>query len=628
MGWWRRLRLSGTARAAGNGDSAAIDELWWTWFFHPDPWLLRLLTKLGVPPTEKQWHGFAHGMGRVVLGQADDTEPDIRAALLEALGFYNDSSLKRLGDHPMKMIARDRVLAGGDRELMCDAAMRDAAVARHCLDRGLEPADPARRAAFRLLAGEHARFAELDPDGTRLAAAHAHLDDRLRVRVNEALLDSGRLAFLAPERVPRSQAAKLVDALAARGEWSHLCRMLDALPLAAAVKAAAAVPEPAGRGGGPLFDLLAGQDPAVLDGLVRLTGGTLRSPGYDEQSTWFTGLGAISPDGRRLVAWCEDLYRTRGGPSELVSYALLKGEVSDHRSGTTPPGYVIGGGGTLLDTGEAICYKEPARGGLYRLDDRGWNELHRSSGPIMGHGAGFVTVDSARLRLHDAHGDVVAHHSLPFGADWTPLAGDPISGRMAWYGESGRGGHLMVTDPDGAPVARSDELPSHVVLAVFRDADQVIGVGEDGLRVWHVEGRLLRRAFHHPMAYPGALIMLRPRDEVVIGRRLVDAGALVSDLARPAQAGRSFGRVLGWHSDCGLVAVAGDPGDDDELNLVSGHSDAIMETATRRLTAMTRDDLATVRHELTSTPPYASTRPFLDLLHAAISLRLDGAGQT
>ncbi|MEU8797750.1 hypothetical protein [Spirillospora sp. NPDC048819] len=635
MGWWRRLRLSGTARAAKSGDAAAVDKLWWTWFFHPDPWLYRLLMKLGVPQTEKQWQGFGKGMGRVVLGQGSDTEPDIRAALLEALAFYNEPLKEWLGDHPMKRIARARVLAGGDRELMYEAAMRDTTVARHCLDRGLEPADPAQRAAFYLLVGEYGRFAELDPGGTCLAAAYPHLDVRLRVRVNQALLDSGHLAILAPERVPSVQALEIVEALAAREEWPHLHRMVDALPLGDAVQAAA-VPESAGQGGGPLFDLLAGQDRTLLEG-ARGTfwgyahSGPLRSPGYDEQSTRFTYLGALSPDGRRLIAWCEDLYRPRGGPRHLVIYALPEGEVSD-TIGVSPPFHRERsrmGGELLLDTGEAVFFQDREQGPLYRLDGHRWEKLHPSSGPIVRHRAGFLIGESAVLRVHDAYGDVVANHTLPAGADWTPLAGDPISGRVVLYGASGQSGHLMIADPDGVPIARSPEIPSRVVSAVFRDPDQVIGAGEDGLRVWRVEGHRLRQELHQRMVFPGPLIMLRPRDELVMGGQIVDAAALPLDAVRLAEVGRPGPAAPGWYSDSGLkLAQLLNDRDDDEIAVRNRHSDAVMETAKRPLTAMTPDDLAVVRRELRSTPAYAGTRPFLDLLHAAISIRLASGKQS
>jgi len=105
--------------------------------------------------------------------------------------------------------------------------------------------DPARRAVLLYLAGEFDRYAELDFDGTLLAAVHATASEGLRARLAERARESGRVQWvrvLAGRQARRI--AQLSDTewetnitvLTTAGQWDQLWRLaLQAPPIWGAV---------------------------------------------------------------------------------------------------------------------------------------------------------------------------------------------------------------------------------------------------------------------------------------------------------------------------------------------------------------------------------------------------------
>ncbi|MFI0355427.1 hypothetical protein [Actinomadura sp. 9N407] len=201
-----------------------------------------------------------------------------------------------------------------------------------CVERGLQPSDPAERVIFLLLTGQSARSREADPDGALLAAAYAKAPAGLRSRLNAAVAvaeepDLVRVLLGTAERRAMSveERGLLAGGLAAGGAWPELWRLARDLPLVEAIAAVHLIEEwrPSGDAGA-VFDRLRRMEPepavAALESLnrrdpIRLNTGLEQIEGC-----------ALSPDGSRLAVFGHSV---PGGRMchHLIEFALPEGRV-------------------------------------------------------------------------------------------------------------------------------------------------------------------------------------------------------------------------------------------------------------------------------------------------------------
>ncbi|MGC9541321.1 hypothetical protein [Streptomyces sp. UG1] len=138
------------------------------------------------------------------------------------------------------------------------------------------PAEPADRAAYLVLIGQHAHHAALDPDGTLLALAYRAAPPDVRARLRAALAAAGdsEVIRVVVTGEGRDRLGELTydeldyvhGQLTQRQDWDGLRRLARDLPLAGAAATAALLPP--GERRGPLLDKLAGQPAGRLRALV------------------------------------------------------------------------------------------------------------------------------------------------------------------------------------------------------------------------------------------------------------------------------------------------------------------------------------------------------------------------
>lgn len=145
--------------------------------------------------------------------------PGAAAALAQAFTESDDRSvieiarqaLVGMSDPTMIDAVCDFLIAGGDERL---GALVDEA--------GHAPSDPGRRALLLFLDGQFERYAELDIDGTLLAAGHATADDELRARLAARARAAGRVEWVrAIAGRGQRRLAELSD-----GEWQTAFEVL------------------------------------------------------------------------------------------------------------------------------------------------------------------------------------------------------------------------------------------------------------------------------------------------------------------------------------------------------------------------------------------------------------------
>lgn len=163
------------------------------------------------------------------------------AAIAEALlRIAADDRIKELRARARRAVRRLR--DPDAREAICAAAVEggDERALRIVLRAGFEPRDAVRRATLLFLTGRYDAYAELDYDGSLLAAAHTVADAGLRRRLIEAARTSGRLDWVravVTDR-PDDRLAGLSDeewetlrALLVRAhQWERLWRLALAAP--------------------------------------------------------------------------------------------------------------------------------------------------------------------------------------------------------------------------------------------------------------------------------------------------------------------------------------------------------------------------------------------------------------
>jgi hypothetical protein len=199
MQWYHGLRLREVLlENPAPVPDEALDEAWVSWVSTPD---VRLWDKLGGRPART---GRAERWSRLALAVASPAE------------------------------LCDAVLAGSTPE-----PVRERAVAA-CREAGHVPDDPAKRAAFFLLAGQWAEYRALDGDGALLAAAYQAGTVRERLRLRTAMAEARGVDLarvLAHDGMRKTERDYLLRHLAARGEWERLWRVALVLPLPGAVAA-------------------------------------------------------------------------------------------------------------------------------------------------------------------------------------------------------------------------------------------------------------------------------------------------------------------------------------------------------------------------------------------------------
>jgi hypothetical protein len=254
-----------------------LDHAWGRWLAEPDERLLvDLLLAAGHPaaPTSGSYLASVVALGRPSLSLS---EPAHRNAVVD---------LARRPDHPIGPIARQRILAARDQDLvdrLCEHVGRERPdqIAAFCVQNRLAPADPARRAAFLLLTSQAAAYRAADPDGSLLAAAYESGSAEGRRWLRDAMVRAGVLDVMRVlvgsgqsdrlRRLSTAEAAFLTRQLVERRAWSQLWALVQELPLLEAADAVRC----AGDGGRPptdpaarLWDRLRAADPALLDALA------------------------------------------------------------------------------------------------------------------------------------------------------------------------------------------------------------------------------------------------------------------------------------------------------------------------------------------------------------------------
>ncbi|HEX6356660.1 MAG TPA: transposase [Actinophytocola sp.] len=146
-----------------------------------------------------------------------------------------------------------------------------AAIEMFCLRRDLVPDNDVDRALFFVLTGHHEPYGALDPDSALLAAAYRGASDATREALRHNMiilgeLNAARVIADHPDRTLTSaEADYLAQRLADAGEWERLWRLVPAMPLPDAMRAARLFPDWRPADGWPFLARLAGTDPGTVD---------------------------------------------------------------------------------------------------------------------------------------------------------------------------------------------------------------------------------------------------------------------------------------------------------------------------------------------------------------------------
>ncbi|GAA2107271.1 hypothetical protein [Streptomyces synnematoformans] len=175
---------------------------------------------------------------RDVRRLAEAGTPDAARTLVEVLLRAADGQLAEIAERGLRQLTDQAAI-----DALCEAPLEydDTRLTTLIDEAGHRHSDPARRATLLFLAGDFDAYAELDFDGTMLAAARAVADGPLRTRLAARARESGRLEWvraIAPARPGPDAAADVSEAewdaavgiLTATGRLDELWRLVQHAP--------------------------------------------------------------------------------------------------------------------------------------------------------------------------------------------------------------------------------------------------------------------------------------------------------------------------------------------------------------------------------------------------------------
>lgn len=554
---WARRRL---LRAGDRGDLWAIEWLWNRWLVEPDDVWFEALLRWRQPSIERY-----RLLWLVARGEGSTSDPAFRAELVAAAART---------DHPIGEMARARIVAADDQALVdavCAAALEDASgeLLAFCAEHGLAPGEqvePADRAVYFLLTGQHDHYRAMDPDGSWLALAYDSAPEHLRGRVQRSVVNTGDVALVrvltatGPEgrlsRMTSDEVGYLTRRLADDQEWDELWRVVQQLRLVDAVEAVGLIGASVGDGWRPpgdaaraLFERLARADVDELRAAYRAvfetdrvsldvdeSGGIGGSDGPARLGGGLRGIGgrfvggAFSADGRRLAIVTESAdAKSSRPPGTIAVFELPSGRLLQQYDGIDDVRSVV-----LFHDDDSLVVSRgwgrssaQGRGVVERCVDgrveRLYQDVYSRSvvGPSRG---GFVGVEPGKgdlfLRFFALDGDAVRRRRVSLRRARRSVQHVCGLPERVWELPSGLlmvlwgAGCLMVLD---APPDRDVEfighgqVPGSVTGVCAPDPDHLITTGMGGVRRWRLEGRRLTLE-------AGPQNLHQARDPIVIGR--------------------------------------------------------------------------------------------------------------
>lgn len=160
-----------------------------------------------------------------------------------------------LSGHPLADIARRKILAVGDQDVIddvCEVAGIVSGLADFCLEHELTPSHPVGLASFWLSISRYERYRAADPDGSLALSAYSAADDKTRARLRSAAIGGGLFDLLRRMVEGHDEVATLLDAkhfaelsaaLVRHGRWPELWELVTELPAAEAVQQSRRFPE-------------------------------------------------------------------------------------------------------------------------------------------------------------------------------------------------------------------------------------------------------------------------------------------------------------------------------------------------------------------------------------------------
>jgi hypothetical protein len=498
---------------------------------------------------------------------ADD--PTVRGALLNA--WLNDPH-EDTWEYAGRWCTPADVLAAAV-DPARPAASR-AALGAYCVRTGLVPDNPVERAVFFVLTGDQERYQAADPDGTLLAGAYRNAAEPTREALRHTVVGAGELDLVRviadrPGRVlTAAEADYLARQLADAGEWPRLWRLVPAMPLAEAVRAARRFTEwrPDDEAGQAFLLRLAGTDPEVLTAPEAVT--RIRNP--------YTSSFSFAPDGTEIAV------RYRRGTKV---FALPGGKLIGNHSGSGYHNLMALGGATIVyNDGPTAGYPVVRRA----LGSPAETLIFDAPGANFGRTPdGFVIDHRNVVYFGRAEGSWTRTIGGPLSissstAAKAMVAADPTSGNLAFrvFDEAGR--VLVLVDAD-LRVLASAPLDGPISGTFCGPERLLMWQWGDGRRVelWQRDGTTLVRTartdltvYMTPAVGPGRVAIRGPE-----GLVWLDAGTL-TPAAGPPGFPATDSRMVKFSADGSLLAVVTDRGLD------------VHDLPLRHLAALTRAPLS------------------------------------
>jgi hypothetical protein len=494
-----------------------------------------------------------------------------------------------------------------------------AAIGGYCVEHDLVPDNPVERALFFVLTGQHQRYQALDLDGTLLAGAYRGATEATREVLRGTMLGVGELNLVRviadrPDRVlSGAEADYLAGQVADAGDWERLWRLIPAMPLASALRAARLFPHwrPDDGAGRDFFGRLAGTNPDAITALGQAVVTSLERL-YPSRS--WDGIPSFAPDNSE-VSFEGTLFTLPGG-QVVAHYETAAQELALGNATIVHMDYE----GTY---GPTIIRNAPGRPPETLL--RGLNSPHIGStrdGFVVGAQDklwfGSATRSWSRVARVEWPADVAT-------SEKTLLAADLVSGNLAFRvgnGDEEDDGYtedLVLVNANGQLLARAKVDDGFRYVNAFYGPDQVLAESWDPpLGLWRRDGSDLVLAataeirLHVVAPVPARnLVVIRREDKLT----WLDAGTL-TEVDPPAGFPVLDSRMVSFSPDGSLVAVKVE----DRVEVHDLRLHQLADLASRSLSQARVTDLEAVA-ELRKRKVATHVRPAVDLLHAGLAYR-------